>query len=553
MATPRRAADRYLAVLIGCLALAASTVASPNAATEPGFEDVAAALGIEFVHVRASEQRLWFPEIMSGGAAWLDYDGDGDLDLYLVQGGQLEKASAAAPANRLYRNDGGRFVDVTGRAGVGDTGYGMGAAVGDANGDGDADLYVTNVGANVLYLNNRDGTFSRAVAGVEDAGWGTSAAFVDIDLDGDLDLFVVSYVAWSPANEVECYSGGLRDYCHPNRYNAPQQDRLFLNLGSNPDGTVTFEDASVQAGISRAFGNGLGVAPLDFDQDGLPDLYVANDGMPNQLWINQGDGQFVDRAVELGCAVNMAGTAEAGMGVAVADVDGDGRGDLLLTHLRQETNTLYLNRQGFCEDATARLGLAAASINRTGFGTGLADFDHDGHLDLFVTNGRVGAAEVPLVAGDPYAEPDQLFRGEAGGRFRELPPTAVGSPIATGRAAAFADFDFDGDVDVAVVNNGGGAHLLRNRTPPNMAWARFRLLNRAGANALGGRVAVEAAGRSQWRRVESAYSYCSANEAAADFGLGKATALDSVRVRWPGGREARFADLPTGKTFIVYR
>ncbi len=538
-----------MAVLIGGLA----AIAPAAAAAGPSFEDVSGALGIDFVHVRAAEARFWFPEIMSGGAAWLDYDSDGDLDLYLVQGGELGGGGREGPGNRLYRNDGGRaFIDVTERAGVGDTGYGMGAAVGDADGDGAVDLYVTNVGANVLFLNNRDGTFRRAEAGAEDEGWGTSAAFVDVDRDGDLDLFVVNYVAWSPANEIECFSGGVRDYCHPNRYQAPQADRLFRNRG---DGN--FDDVSAAAGISRAFGNGLGVAPLDFDQDGLPDLYVANDGMPNQLWINQGGGRFVDRAVETGCAVSMTGTAEAGMGVAVGDVDSDGRDDLLLTHLRQETNTLYLNRGGFCEDATARLGLAAPSINRTGFGAGLADFDHDGHLDLFVANGRVGVAQAPLVEGDPFAEPNQLFRGEGGGRFREMPPAAAGSLIENSRAAAFGDYDGDGDLDVAIVNNGGRARLLRNASSSGgssgNSWVRFRLVDRSGADALGARVVIEAGGRSQQRRVESAYSYCAGNEAVAHFGLGEATAVDSVRVTWPDGGELRLRRLPAGRTHTLRR
>ncbi len=545
MSGPRRAVTA--GVLLACLAPFRA-----DAADGPRFEEVAGALGIEFEHARALEERFWFPEIMSGGAAWLDYDGDGDLDLYLVQGGELRPGRGGGPTNRLYRNDGaGGFVDVTAAARVGDAGYGMGAAVGDADGDGAADLYVTNVGANVLFLNNRDGTFHRAAAGVEDEGWGTSAAFVDFDRDGDLDLFVANYVAWSPANEVECFSGGARDYCHPNRYNAPQPDRLFRNRGVGADGRVTFDDASEEAGISRSFGNGLGVAPLDFDQDGWPDLYVANDGMPNQLWINRGGGRFENRAVEAGCAVDMSGAAEAGMGVAVGDVDGDGRADLLLTHLRQETNTLYLNRGGFCEDATARHGLAAPSINRTGFGTALADFDHDGRLDLLVANGRVGVAETPLVAGDPFAEPNQLFRGAEGGRFREMPATALGSLVENSRAAAFGDFDGDGGLDVAVVNNSGPARLLRNAVPPNGSWVRLRLRNRSGSDALGARVRVEAGGQMQWRRIESAYSYCSANEAVAHFGLGEGAEVNAA-VTWPDGRVRRLRGLPTAKTLVLY-
>jgi hypothetical protein len=547
---------RSLVLLTGL----AVTIAGGEAATdaqptgEPFFSEVADRLGVGFEHQRGRAERFWLPEIMSGGAAWLDYDDDGDLDLYLVQGGELtatgegDRNTTDRPGNRLYRNDGaGGFLDVTDDVGVGDTGYGMGAAVGDVNGDGAVDLYVTNVGRNVLFVNGRNGTFRRVEAGVDDAAWGASAAFSDIDLDGDLDLFLVNYVAWSPANEVECFSGGLRDYCHPDRYRSPQADRLFRNLG---DGV--FDDVSDAAGLGRAFGNGLGIAPLDFDADGRPDFYVANDGMPNQLWINLGDGRFADRAIENGCAVNSAGSTEAGMGVAVGDVDGDGRRDLLLTHLRQETNTLYLNRGGFCEDATARFGLAAPSINRTGFGTGLIDFDHDGFLDLFVANGRIGRAQAPHVDGDPFAEPNQLYLGTEGARFRLLPPALSGSSIDNSRAAALGDFDGDGAMDVAVVTNGGPVRLLRNRATSGRSWVRFRLRDPAGADALGSKVAVEADGRVQRRRLESAYGYFSANEPVAEFGLGEATDL-AAQVTWPDRHRRRYERLPARRTVVVYR
>lgn len=533
----------------------AASGATASSTEGPQFEEVSTILGIEFTHLRAAEERFWLPEIMSGGAAWLDYDGDGDLDLYLVQGGDLVRGHQGdprahpSPGNRLYRNDdAGGFRDVTRRALVGDLGYGMGAAAGDVDGDGAVDLYVTNVGANVLFINNRNGTFRRAARGVEDEGWGASAAFSDVDRDGDLDLFLVNYVVWSPANEVECYSGGIRDYCHPNRYNAPQADRLFRNRG---DGT--FDEVSQETGISQAFGNGLGVLPMDFNLDGWPDFYVANDGTPNQLWINLGDGRFRDRAVETGCAVNRTGIVEAGMGVATGDVDGDGYDDLLLTHLRQETNTLYLNRGEFCDDATARFGLAAPSINRTGFGTGLADFDHDGHLDLFVANGRVGVTQAVLLEGDPFAEPNQLFRGQAGGRFHEMPATATGAVVDNSRAAAFGDMDGDGDQDIAVVNNGARMRLLRNRAASGHHWARFRVQRRSGANALGGRVAIVTGDRVQTLGIRSAYGYCSAHEATATFGVGSAGQLESAQVTWPDGARRRLVRLPIDRTIVVYR
>jgi len=342
----------------------------------PWFEDVADEAGVDFLHVRALTQRYWLPEIMSGGAAWLDYDNDGDPDLYLVQGGSLDPDDGPPPRNRLYRNTDGIFEDVTDSSGTGHTGYGMGVAAGDYDRDGDLDFYVTNVGANVLYRNEGDGTFNDVSTseGVDHPGWGASAAWLDFDLDGDLDLFVTNYVNWSPAQELECSDGGYeRDYCHPRHFKAPAADVLYRNDGGR------FTNVSETAGIWKARGYGLGVVSGDFNADGWPDLYVANDGMPNQLWINGGDGTFADRALITGTAVNLSGTAEAGMGVAVADLEDDGDLDLFVTHLRGETNTLYLNEGGIFEDVTAMTGLAAPSVALTGFGTGFVDFDNDGH------------------------------------------------------------------------------------------------------------------------------------------------------------------------------
>ena len=378
---------------VAAVAVCAAAV-SPAAGVEsaPWLVDATEASGVEFVHRRATETRYWLPEIMSGGVCLLDHDRDGDLDIYFVQGGEVPADPGVAKSadgdagernapfrnalfrNALFRNDGtAGFVEIAQRAGVDDGGYGMGCAVGDADGDGWTDLYVTNLGPNVLFLNEADGTFERAVegAGAADDGWGASAAFLDYDLDGDLDLFVVNYIDWSAAQEVDCYSGGLRDYCHPDRFKAPAPDRLLRNLG---DGR--FEDVSADAGLTAAFGNGLGVAVADLDEDGLVDVYVANDGMANQLWRNQGDGTFRDVALLAGVAVNRVGTPEAGMGVQAFDADADLDVDLFLSHLRAETNTLYVNQGGGqFADLTAASGLGAASLGSTGFGLGFIDFD----------------------------------------------------------------------------------------------------------------------------------------------------------------------------------
>ncbi len=515
----------------------------------PWFEEVGETIGVDFVHIRATRERHWFPEIMSGGGAWLDYDNDGDLDLYLVQGGEIDPRADVKPINRLYRNEGQtQFVDVTPTAGVGDDGYGMGVAVGDFDGDGNLDLYVTNLGHNVLFRNRGDGSFSHeAQAGVGDEGWGTSAAFLDFDRDGDLDLYVVNYVNWSPEIEVDCFGiGGARDYCHPNRYVAPAADTLFRNNGDR-----SFTDVSEVAGIRAAFGNGLGVAVTDFDLDGRTDILVANDSMPNQLWINQGGGRFVDQAVERGCAVNLSGAAEAGMGIALADVDGDGRSDFLLTHLRRETNTLYVNNNGLCDDETAIFGLAAPSISKTGFGTGLADFDLDGRLDLWVSNGRVTRG-TPLDPDDPFAEPNQLFRGVAPNRFEELDAesSGVGLLIENSRATAFGDYDSDGGVDVLVVNNGGRARVFRNRLGSKGSWVQLRLQPRPQSTVMGTRVRTQAGGSARWGEWTPSYSYCASNDPNIHFGLGEAEELDEVYIDWSGGREQTFRKLPARRVLV---
>lgn len=515
------------------------------------FEEVSDAAGISFHHMRGPKSRYWFPEIMGAGAALFDYDGDADLDLYLVQGGDLDPSATDARGNVLYRNRGdGTFEDVTASTGVGDTSYGMGCTCGDFDGDGDVDLYVTNVGPNVLYRNDGNGSFTdvSVSAGVADPGWGTSAAFVDYDRDGDLDLFVVNYLTWSIAGELECASAsGVRDYCKPNNYNSPAADTLYRNNG---DGTFT--DVSETSGIRKAFGNGLGVALGDFDADGFVDIYVANDGMENQLWINDGSGGFSNGALLAGCAVNVQGKAEAGMGVAALDVENDGDVDLFMTHLRDESNTFYINRGGWFDDATAMMGLSGPSIPSTGFGTGFADFDLDGHLDLYVANGRVGIWEPSPDPIDPYAEANQLFRGEDGGRFVEMFPQGGtnDSLLATSRGAVFGDVDGDGRVDVVVTNCGGPARLLRNITKRGY-WVMFDVRDETGRVALGAAVMVEIDGKVQWRTVQRAYSYCSSNDPRAHFGLGGVQTVDVVKVRWPDGEVESFGSVEAGATYLL--
>ncbi len=534
--------------------LAVLALAVPSAAradSGPWLVEATVASGVDFVHQRAGEQRYWLPEIMSGGVCLLDHDRDGDLDLYFVQGGEVPpnpsavslREESAGARNALFRNDGpAGFVEVAAEAGVADGGYGMGCAVGDVDGDGWSDLYVTNLGPNALFLNRRDGSFERAAAewGASDPGWGSSAAFLDYDLDGDSDLFVVNYIDWSAPQEVDCFSGGLRDYCHPDRFKSPGPDRLLRNRG---DGR--FEDVTESSGVAEAFGNGLGVTVADFDDDGLADVYVANDGMPNQLWNNQGDGTFRDVALLAGVAVNRVGTPEAGMGVQAFDADGDLDPDLFVSHLRAETNTLYLNQGGgLFADLTAASGLGAASLGFTGFGLGFVDFDHDGAVDLFVANGRVGRG-LAETGTAPFAEPDHLYRGLGGGRYQltDSGELEAAEPPRASRGAAFGDLDGDGDVDVAVVASGDRARLLRN------VGAEGRWIGVAAPP--GSRVVVSAGGERHLRLAASSFSYCSASESRVHVGVGAAETVESVAVERPGGEERRYLAVPSAATLVL--
>lgn len=538
-----------------------STTETP---TPPIFRDVALDTGLDFRHLIGSSGSYYLPEIMGAGVALVDYDGDDDLDVYLLQGTLLGSTTdtdgtgggdgGEGPGHRLFRNElseSGRlgFVDVTDEAGVGLRAYGMGVAVGDVDNDGDPDLYVTAFGPNVLYRNDGDGTFTDITdtAGVDDGRWSTSASFLDYDRDGRLDLFVTNYVDFTVLDNTECYGvEGKRDYCNPLSY-SPVPDRLFRNTG---DGT--FADVSESAGIQRAFGSGLGVVAADFNDDGWPDIYVANDGNANQLWQNNADGTFSDVALLAGTAYNANGDAEGGMGATAADIDGDGDEDLFVSHLDEETNTLYLNGgTGAFRDDTLRSGLAAASIAYTGFGCRWFDYDHDGWLDLFVANGAVSNIESLRDAPYPFQQRNQLFRGLGDGRLDEVRGDAGSALelVEVSRGAAFGDIDNDGDTDVVVSNNNGPARLLLNEVGAAARSLRIRLegvdSNRDG---IGARVALLRAGPDpMWRRVHRDGSYLSASDLRVVFGLGDAddAAIEAVGVVWPNGRRERWerADL----------
>ena len=520
-------------------------------ASAPWFEEVAVERGLDFRHESGHDERYLMPEIMCGGGALLDADGDGDLDADLVQSGSLPAAPASRPGNRLFLNDGeGRFTDVTAASGADDRGYGMGAACGDVDGDGDVELYVTNVGPNALLRNLGGGRFEdvTAAAGVGDDGFGSSAAFVDYDLDGHLDLITLNYLHWSVANELDCFDAqGLLDYCSPQTYASPARDVLYRNAG---DGT--FVDATLAAGLDRAIGTGLGLACGDFDADGRPDIFVANDGMPDHLWMNQGGGKFADEALFAGCAVDQDGRPKAGMGVAVIDLDDDGDLDLFVCNLADETDSLFLNQGGYFRDSTAVAGLGLASRPFTRFGMAWFDFDQDGRLDLYQANGRVNRRPT-LYSDDPFAEPNMLLRGE-GKRFQVVPNGGTrASLIATSRAACFGDVDGDAAIDVLVVNRDERAHLLHNVAPDRGGSLLLRVVGASGADALGATVTLRVGERTVARDVRAAFSYQASNDPRVHVGLGDVSRAADVVVRWPDGSREAFGGFDAGAVVTLRR
>ena len=537
----------------------------PPSKSDDALIDVAALSGITFRHFNGTTGEFFLPEITGSGGAVFDYDNDGDLDLYLVQGAKLKPneqppgfrwAGKGPPRDRLYRNDldpvtgAFRFVDMTDTSGIEGFGYGMGVATGDYNNDGWVDLYVTNLGSNQLLRNNGDGTFTNVAKSghADDPRWSTSAAFVDYDRDGWLDLFVANYVDFSAEVKRECFAkSSARDYCGPDAYDA-LPDRLFHNRG---DGT--FEDVTGPLGFNQAFGAGLGVVAADLNGDDWIDIYVANDGDPNNLWINPGGkGRFQDDALLAGVALNQAGRAEAGMGVDAGDFDGDGNEDLFLAHLDGESNTLYVKtEQGFFEDRTVRHDLHAPSMPWTGFGAGFLDYDNDGRLDIFVANGAVRLQERQARRGEryPLQQRNQLFRGVDQGFDEVTSKVGVAMRVEeVSRGAIFGDIDSDGDTDIIVTNNNGPTRVLVNTIGSLQNWIGLRLLSEDGRDAHHARVDLGAAENqtvSRWVRTEG--SYCSARDPRLIVGLGKQTHPLQVRVRWSDGSVDEWSDVPANR------
>ncbi len=524
-----------------------------RSATHERFVDITAAAGIDFVHDAGVTGKYYFPELEGSGAAWIDYDGDDDLDAYLVQGGRIPgEATGELLPNRMYRNNGDHtFSDVTDATRTADTGYGMGVYAADYDNDGDTDIYVTNLGPNVLLRNEGDGTFSHVSrqAGVDDPGFSLAAAFLDFDRDGWLDLYVANYVEWSPQRESTCYGiNNVRDYCMPLSYPSAR-DTLYRNRG---DGT--FEDVSSASGIAAVARNGMGVACGDFNNDGWEDVYVGNDAQANLLWINNGDGTFTDRALMAGCALDENGKPEASMGIAVEDLDHDGDFDVLSVHVRGESHTFYRNDGGSFEDVTSRLNLADWNVPDTGFGVGFLDFDNDGRLDLFVADGAVNARAEPYRPDRPYAERNRLVRQLENGKFADITDSAgvALQSVEMSRGAAFGDYDGDGRVDILISNNRGPAQLLRNSDTSTSRWIRILAMGtQDNRDAIGARVAVVVGGKRYMRQVRPHYSYLSSSERTVHFGLGGADRVDAVDIRWPNGTTERWTGLDVGRVHTL--
>ena len=536
---PAAVVSLLMAIVAGC---DENTEAPPPASPVSWFDECAAERGLAFAHQSGHRETYLMPQIMGGGAALFDMDGDGDLDAYLVQSGSLDDQAAPQPGNQLFRNLGdGVFEDVSTGSGADDRGYGMGVATGDFDNDGDVDLYVTNVGPNVLLRNDGGGRFTdvTSTAGVGHAGWGASAVFLDYDNDGDLDLFVTNYLNWSAASEIDCLNSvtGTPDYCSPQSYRAPAVDVLYRN-----DGDGRFSDVTAASGIDQGVGTGLGVVAGDFNQDGWTDIFVANDGMRNQLWINQGDTTFVDQALLAGCALDYEGRPKAGMGVTAADIDDDGDLDLLVCNLDRQSDSFFMNQGNYFIDRTSVSGLAAVNRSFTRFGMAWLDFDNDGLLDLYQVNGRVRRDPRQFRPDDPFAEPNLLMRGVGSARFQEQLPRGGTEDllVATSRAAAFGDIDNDGRIDILIVNRDAAAHLLRNITPDDGHWIMFRVVDLHGRDAIGATVTAMLPDRTIHRDVRTAYSYLAANDPRVHLGLGPHEKVQDVTVRWIDGTVERF-------------
>lgn len=541
-------------MVLGLLAAMWPAVYPPEAQGQ--FQDVSATSGLTAKLVSGSANKPYILESMAGGVAFLDYDGDGWLDVYLVNGGTLESLAgrAPAPSNHLYRNNrDGTFTDVTEACGVGDNGWGMGVAVADLDNNGFEDLYVTNYGPNRLYLNQGGCEFEERSreSGVDGEEWSSSAAFGDYDSDGDVDLYVTNYLEFDPRDlpqdSLLCRYRGIRVQCGP-RGMVPTADRLYENLGEG-----RFQDVSGPSGIGSAPDSyGLGVAWADFDDDGDPDAYVANDSTANFLFRNNGDGTFSEESLLAGVALSVDGKEQAGMGVDFGDYDNDGRLDLAVTNFSEDYNSLYRNEgNALFRDVSEMAGLAEPTWLKLSWGVRFADFDRDGRLDLVVADGHVYPEVDRHDFGMGYRQHNSAFRNLGGGRFSATPLPSSSEQAHSSRGLASGDFDNDGAIDLLIANLDAPPTLLRG-APQGGHWLLVQLRGtESNRSAIGARVTVTAGDLVLVREVRGDGSYQSHSDLRLHFGLGQHGQLDSIEIRWPTGARQVLAGGPADRILEI--
>jgi hypothetical protein len=498
---------------------------------------------------------MYLIETMGPGAAFLDYDNDGDQDIYVVNSAPLPGLGFdLKPRDALYRNNGdGSFTEVTEEAGLEDTGYGMGVAVADYDNDGHLDIYLTNYGRNLLYHNNGDGTFTDVTqkAGVGDDRWGTSAAFADVDGDGNLDLYVTNFLDMSLEKNVHCFDpkSGDRIYCGPLHFNGVP-DILYRNNGNG-----TFTDFSEKAGIQNPEGKGLGVVFLDFDNDGDVDIYIANDSVRNFLYKNNGKGYFTDVTYLSGTGFNMDGRAQAGMGTDAGDYDNDGHFDLIVTNFFNDFNTLYHNNgNGIFEDLSFSTGVGKPSFTYVGWGTSFFDYDNDGDQDLFIVNGHPLYSIKESIEGESSEQVDLLLENQRDGIFSDISQKSGDyfQKAHIGRGLATGDYDNDGDVDLFVTNNNQNPILLRNDGGNQSSWLLVKVVGtRSNRDGIGTRITVVTGNLIQMDEVRSGSSYLCQNDFRVHFGLGNREKVDRMEVRWPSGQVEQYRDLKVNQLLII--
>jgi hypothetical protein len=533
-------------------ALFAILIAAAILPAQPVFTDVTSAAGIKFIHNAGKAGKKWLPETMGSGCAFFDADGDGWLDIFLVNSKDWSPRGRKSPPALFRNNKNGTFTDITAASGLAAEGFGMGAAVADYDNDGRDDLYVTYLEGDRLYHNEGGAKFRdvTAVSGIRNASFGTSAAWLDYDRDGRLDLFVANYVQWTEKGDLWCsLDGASKSYCTPESYKGTAS-KLYRNLGGGK-----FEDAGVKAGIADPASKSLGVAVLDYDGDFWPDLFVANDTQPNKLYHNLRNGAFKEEGLAAGVAFGEDGVARGAMGVDAADYDRSGRPHLVVGNFSNQMIGLYRNEgNGLFVDEAPRSTVGRSSLLTLAFGTFYFDYDLDGNLDIFALNGHIDEEIQRVQPKVSFRQTPHLFRNAGKGRFEEVTAKSgkdLARPI-VGRGAAYGDYDNDGDPDVLVSTNNGPAYLFRNDGGNRNTWLRVRLTGtKSNRNGIGAVVRVTSASGKQWQLVRSGSSYCSASELTLTFGLGEDPVATLVEVDWPSGAKSRMDNVKPNQALSI--